>query len=264
VRVEKLDRGAAIVAIRSREAELAAFPVEPPATAADVESAVAHVELANREHDQAKEELNLKEGALSKVGGSALREEVGRIEEARVTAEARERELEVDADAWKLLRDTLREVENEEGAHLGRALAGPVTTRFEELTAGRYRGLRLDATLKAESLEAMTANAAGDEVLEALSVGTRDQLAALIRLTIADQLRSTIVLDDHLVHSDPARLLWFRDVLQRTAVNAQVIVLTCRAGDYLSLSELPIDTPSYDAAAGTIRAINVALCLTPP
>jgi uncharacterized protein YhaN len=200
----------------------------------------------------------MKEGALSKVGGAALREEVERIEEARVAAETRERELEVDADAWKLLRDTLREVENDEGAHLGRALAGPVTARFEELTGGRYRGLRLDAALKSEALEAMATSASGDEVLDALSVGTRDQLAVLIRLTIADQLKSTIVLDDHLVHTDPARLRWFRDMLQRTAVNTQVIVLTCRPEDYLPHEELLIDTAIHDTAAGTLRAINGA------
>lgn len=262
LQVDKLDRNAAMLLVQKREAELTAFPIEPPASVVDVESARSNVQMANREHDRAKEELNMKEGALSKVGGAALREEVERIEEARVAAETRERELEVDADAWKLLRDTLREVENDEGAHLGRALAGPVTARFEELTAGRYRGLRLDATLKAEAIEAMTTSASGDEVLHALSVGTRDQLAALIRLTIADQLKSTIVLDDHLVHSDPDRLLWFRNVLQRTAVNTQVIVLTCRAEDYLALDELPVGAPFHDAAAGTIRAINVAQALS--
>lgn len=260
--IEKLDRNAAEVLVKKREAELTEFPSESPVTVAEVEGDRDNVEMASREHDRAKEELNLKEGALSRVGGAALREEVERLEEARAAAEVRERELEVDADAWKLLRDTLRDVENDEGAHLGRALAGPVTARFEELTAGRYRGLRLDAALKAEALEATTTNASGEEVLEALSVGTRGQLATLIRLTIADQLRSTIVLDDHLVHTDPTRLRWFRDVLQRTAVNTQVIVLTCRPEDYLSPAELPVDTASNDTAAGTIRAINVARALT--
>ena len=261
LQVEKLDRNAAMLLVQKREAELTAFPIEPPATVVDVESARSNVQVANREHDRAKEELNMKEGALSKVGGAALREEAARIDEALVAAETRERELEVDAHAWKLLRDTLREVENDEGAHLGRALAGPVTARFEELTAGRYRGLRLDATLRTEAIETMTSSGE-NEVLEALSVGTRDQLAALIRLTIADQLKSTIVLDDHLVHSDPDRLLWFRNVLQRTAVNTQVIVLTCRAEDYLAPDELPVGAPFHDAAAGTIRAINVAQALT--
>jgi len=41
------------------------------------------------------------------------------------------------------------------------------------------------------------------------------QLATLIRLTVAEQLKSAIILDDHLVHTDPKRLAWFRDVLTR-------------------------------------------------
>jgi len=260
--VEALDRNAAEQLVKMGEAEVAALPVERPATASDVEAAQSSLESAKREHERAKEELNLEEGALTRVGGAALRDEVERLAEARVAAETRERDLEVDADAWKLLRDTLREVENEEGAHLGRALAGPVALRFEELTSGRYHGLRLDAALKAEGIEAVSGNATGGEVLDMLSVGTRDQLATLIRLTIADELRSTIILDDHLVNTDPIRLLWFREVLRRTSVNTQVIVLTCRAEDYLSRDEVPVDTAMRDLAAGTVRAINVERVLT--
>jgi uncharacterized protein YhaN len=166
--------------------------------------------------------------------------------------------MEIDADAWKLLRDTLRAVENEEGVHLGRALAGPVAARLSDLTAGRYQGLRMDAALKTEKLEAAGVDTPGDVVLDTLSVGTRDQLAALIRLAIADQLKSAIVLDDHLVHSDRTRLLWFRDVLQRTAVNAQVIVLTCRAEDYLAGDESPADAPVRDFPERCVRTIDAS------
>jgi hypothetical protein len=274
--VAKLDRDGAAALVTKHERELAGFPSDdaPPVITtttpvadpdrgrgfADQRTrpcrAAAHeVELAQRAYDLAKEELDRKEGALTQVGGSALREEVSRLEEARAAAQMRWQAVEVDAEAWKLLHETLRAVENEEGVHLGRALAGPVAARFEELTAGRYRALRLDASLQAEGIQ--TADAQDDDnVLAALSVGTRDQLAALIRLTIADQLRSAVVLDDHLVHSDLARLQWFRDVLQKTAINAQVIVLTCRAEDYVRPDELPVDTATRDVAAGTIRTID--------
>jgi DNA repair exonuclease SbcCD ATPase subunit len=198
---------------------------------------------------------------LSKVGGAAIREELERIDEALAVARTREKDLELDADAWKLLLETLREVENEEGAHLGRALAGPVTTRFAELTSGRYGNLRLDAALKAEAVDVAGGGAQGADVLEALSVGTRNQLATLIRLTIADQLKSAIVLDDHLVNSDPRRLAWFRDVLMKTALNAQIIILTCRPEDYLTRDELPAETATRDLAGGAIRAVDVARVL---
>jgi hypothetical protein len=76
---------------------------------------------------QSKEELNHAEGKLSNAGGAALRENVERLREALQNASDDEIEVEVETDAWRLLRDTLREVENEEGAHLGRAVAGPLT-----------------------------------------------------------------------------------------------------------------------------------------
>jgi hypothetical protein len=101
----------------------------------------------------------------------------------------------------------------------------------------------------------------GGEVLGALSVGTRNQLATLIRLTIADQLRTAIVLDDHLVHTDPTRLGWFRDVLMKTALRAQVIVLTCRPEDYLSKDQFPMGTVTRDVAGGAMRAIDVGAAI---
>ena len=124
---------------------------------------------------------------------------------------------------------------------------------------GASPGLRLDAALRAEGLSATASNSEGSDVLEALSVGTRAQLAVLLRLSIADQMRSTVVLDDHLVHTDAIRLDWFQDALRRIAVNTQVIVITCRSQDYLSAVGLPADGPAtVDLAAGTVRAVDMA------
>ncbi len=256
--LEGMDRAGALAQCGLRERELAALPQVLAATGADMADAEREVADAHRELEAAREELHKSEGALSKVGGRAVRDEVDRVKEALKAAMLRERDLEVDADAWKMLRDTLREVENEEGAHLGRALAGPVAARFGELTGGRYENLRLDAKLQTESVDAATGVADGADVLRALSIGTRDQLATLIRLTIADQLKAAIVLDDHLVHSDPRRLAWFRDVLAKTAVNTQVIVFTCRPEDYVSKSELPDGVAMRDLAGGAVRVVDMA------
>ena len=136
-------------------------------------------------------------------------------------------------------------------------MAGPVGTRFAELTGGRYLELRLDAALKAEGLGVAGADAVGRTVLDALSVGTRSQLAALIRLTIADQLQSAIVLDDHLVHTDVSRLAWFHDFLRKVAVNTQVVVITCRPQDYLAGLDASAETPVVDLAGGTLRAVDL-------
>jgi hypothetical protein len=260
--LESFNRETLHASARQREAELAAFGTEPdlPATALDAEQR--RLEQARRERDLAKEELNHAEGKLSNAGGAALRENVERLREAHQNASDDEVEVEVEADAWKLLRDTLRAVENEEGAHLGRALAGPLTARFRELTADRYPTLLLNSLLKVEAVSAATTQATGPDVLAALSVGTRDQLATLIRLAIAEELGSAIVLDDHLVHSDPRRLSWFRQALVKAAVKTQVIVLTCRPQDYLSEAEMPQATASLDLAGGAIRAVDLARVMT--
>jgi len=94
-----------------------------------------------------------------------------------------------------------------------------------------------------------------DSVLYALSVGTKEQLATLLRLAIAEQLRSAIVLDDHLVQTDGTRLAWFRQTLRSTATTTQVIILTCHPEDYVPREDLPMDEgpPFRDVAPGAVR-----------
>jgi AAA domain len=260
--LEAMNRNAAAELVTECNRELQALP---PAAAAvsetDLSAAERRLEEAARDLDSTKEDLHKAEGALSKVGGDTVREEVARLDDALEAARERERTCEVDADAWKLLRETLVEVEKRESAHLGRALGAPVTARFAELTGSRYGGLLIDQALKVEGVEVAGAAASGSDVLGALSVGTRNQLATLIRLTIADQLKSVIVLDDHLVHTDPKRLDWFRAALRRTALNAQVIVLTCRPEDYLSIEDLPAGTAMRDLGGGAVRAIDAAVVI---
>ncbi len=253
-----MDRAGAEKLVKQRSQEFAALSAEPDVSPADVEASEKRLVDEQRRLDQARQELHTSEGALSNVGGAAVREEVLRLDEALELARAREKDMEIDADAWKLLRDTLRSVENEEGAHLGRALAQPVAKKFGELTGGRYEGLRLNPELKTEGIDVAGATVPDEDVVSNLSVGTRDQLATLIRLTIAEQLKCAIVLDDHLVHSDPARLTWFREVLLKTSLEAQVLVLTCRPEDYLEDAELGDGMPATrDVAGGTIRALDM-------
>ncbi len=154
------------------------------------------------------------------------------------------------------MREKLKLAEDSEAAHLGRALGEPVGRRFAELTRHRYTNLEFDPLLSAAGLQAAGVSAEAD-VLAALSVGTRDQLATLVRLTIANQLQCSIILDDHLVQTDPVRLAWFRDMLLKTALETQVIVFTCRPSDYLHADERPEAAVSSDFAGGTIRAVNL-------
>lgn len=185
--------------------------------------------------DEASAEVRKQEGALAHVGGQVVRENAERAREALDAAVRREAEVELDYRAWKLLLETLREAENEEGTHLGRALADEIGERFAALTDGRYGGLELGPELEAKGL----LTSAGEQPLERFSEGVKEQLATILRVSIAEHLQGALVLDDHLAQTDPSRTGWFRELLAAAAQRIQVIVLTCRPSEYLGGDDPP-------------------------
>jgi DNA repair exonuclease SbcCD ATPase subunit len=244
--------------VRAREAALAALP--EPTREVD-EDALRHARFAAEEADrlatEARERHLLFVGQLEASEGSVAIERHREAEEAHALALAREHEVEVDFGAWKLLRDALRDAENAEGHHLGEALAPKVAARLAELATqtrapARYAGVRLDAHLRTEGVLAQ--GQTRDPKL--LSVGTREQLALLLRLAVAELLKLPLVLDDHLTHTDPARASWFRQTLRAAAHDTQIVVLTCHPDVYLDDSDRPKERAFQDRAAGLLRAID--------
>ena len=258
-RAAGLDRVGAAAAVRSSEAEVTAFGrVDGLPTDADVEKVQALVTERRALLGETARTLAAAEGALQQVGGATIQDDRADARRAKDNAADQERELEVTAKAWQLLRDKLQEAEEAEGAHLGRALGAPVAERLGELTEGRYGSLTLGPTLRTENVE-VRGGGSPEDALSFLSVGTLEQLATLVRIAIAEHLKSAIVLDDHLVQSDRARLSWFRRTLRRTATHTQLLVLTCRPEDYLEASEIPGEgEATRDVAGGAVRAINLA------
>jgi hypothetical protein len=248
----KVDRPAAEALVKARAAALAELPNEAAVTDEHVGAARRRRDDAAARLEELKKELAKAEGVLEDSGGAVARERLSEVNDALAKARQAEEAVAVEADSWKLLKETLREVENEEGRHLGRTLAGPVGERFAEVTSGRYARLELGPRLKADGVG--ISGTAGAEVLEGLSVGTKDQLATLLRIVIAEELRSAIVLDDHLAHTDPSRLEWFRAALRRAASTTQVIVVTCRPTDYLAPEELAGAEPKD---SGLLRTVNL-------
>ena len=133
----------------------------------------------------------------------------------------------------------------------------PVSKAFAALTGQRYQAVRFDAGLRVGAVEVAGAAEpdSASEALEVLSVGTRDHLATLIRLALATQLRAPVVLDDHLVHSDAARMAWFRAALAAAAKETQVLVITCRPLDYVGEADLP--KRGAVAERGGVRVVDL-------
>lgn len=190
------------------------------------------LEGVKRKLEECDSRLNAAKGQLHLIAGHVGSERLAQQEEA--VRYAREGVLDRERTEMAALRllNEIRSVESARTSHLGRTLAGPITETFRGLTDGRYGQIELDPDLRTHDIAAL---GAPREVSD-LSVGTREQLATLIRLAIAAHLQTALILDDQLVHSDSARLNWFRERL-RSSVREhchQVIVFTCRPGDYLS------------------------------
>ena len=177
---------------------------------------------------QLEMQLRTAEGALEQVGGQYIQERVKQAREAVVALEEREREFDLEYGAWQLLHETLGEAEKEDAVHLGNALVQPVSERMAALTGGRYGEIAIGPQLEATGIQV----AGGDREFDVLSVGTQEQIALLLRLSIAEALDTFIVLDDQLTQSDPARMTWMRDLLEAAAARIQVVVITCHPEHY--------------------------------
>ncbi|MCR9162111.1 MAG: AAA family ATPase [Nannocystaceae bacterium] len=179
--------------------------------------------------EDAERAVRQQEGALQQVGGAVVRERAQMAREALEDAERQEAEVALDYDGWRLLLGTLRDVENETGAHLGRALDEELAGRLDALSSGRYAGAALGADLETEGV----VTAQGIQSLDRFSEGVKEQVATLLRVSVAEHLGTALVLDDHLAQTDPSRAEWFSRLLRESAAGIQVVVLTCRPGDYI-------------------------------
>ncbi|MGO9575081.1 MAG: AAA family ATPase [Terriglobales bacterium] len=200
-------------------------------------------------------------GALEQVGGAVARERLRDATEAFELAERQERETEAEYEAWRLLLDQMKEADAAQASNLGQALVPAIAGRFQELTQRRYQTVQLTAQLGTEGV--MAAGALRPTSL--ISVGTREQLSTLYRLSLAEYLSTTIVLDDQLVQSDDNRMDWFRGLLAEKARSFQIVVFTCRPSDYLAATSMvPAGSGFHtDTDNGFIRAIDLERALRP-
>jgi hypothetical protein len=198
-------------------------------------------------------------GALEQVGGAVARERLRDATEAFELAERQEREIEAEYEAWRLLLDQMKEADAAQASNLGQALVPAIAGRFQELTQRRYDTIQLAAQLATEGIMVSGALRPAAQI----SVGTREQLSTLYRLSLAEYLHTTIVLDDQLVQSDGNRMDWFRALLTEKAHSFQIVVFTCRPGDYLLASALvpPGSAVHADTDGGFIRAVDLGRAL---
>lgn len=185
----------------------------------------------------AQREVDRLEGELKGLGLEACDARLEELERRRAELVEQKRSLERESKAWKLLWETLVAHER----RITESLLEPAERRFRPYLEKLFPDAEL--VLDQQSLLPAKLRREGiDEPLSELSVGTREQLAVLVRLALADLLLEhegeapCLVLDDALVFSDEARFARIKRILAEASNRMQILVLTCRPREWADLS----------------------------
>ena len=168
------------------------------------------------------------------------------IEQARLqleTAEADLQQLQRVIDAHKLLRDTFQEVQADLSSRYSEPLARAIGAYLKPLLPdGQATRLSYDQNKGLQGLQLKRGQEFYD--FEALSGGMREQLAAALRLSMADVLKEAhdgclpLVFDDAFTNSDPERVDLVKHMLGAAVERGlQVILLTCDPAAYGSFAD---------------------------
>ncbi|RBM08604.1 ATP-binding protein [Novacetimonas cocois] len=224
-------RDAAERAVRACEADY------PDVEEAMVDAKISRLERALEDRRTRVGELRQSIAALSSrieiAEGDGLDERIAGQERLR-DGHARERaECARQVEILTLLADTLATTAREATEQY----LAPLTRAMEPALRGLFP--KAQVTLGQDfSITAMTRNT--HEQFGDLSDGTREQIAVLARLGMADLLHTRgqhamVILDDALTFSDSGRMERMFDILTEMSQRMQIIILTCRAEQFAGL-----------------------------
>jgi DNA repair exonuclease SbcCD ATPase subunit len=172
------------------------------------------------------------------------------VEQARLqleTAEADHRQLRRVIEAHELLRDLFLEAQADLASRYSEPLAQAIDAYLRPLVAdGPAARLRYDQGKGFQGLQLRRGSEFYD--FDALSGGMREQLAAALRLSMADVLKEAhdgclpLVFDDAFTNSDPERIELVQRMLSAAVERGlQVILLTCDPAAYRSCADQVVE-----------------------
>ena len=194
---------------------------------------------------QESRETMAAKGELLKVSReSDPKVELEEAEAERNFAERNYQKIELRAEAIKLIDHLFREKQKELADRLSQPLAERITRYLRCIFPDAEAKVEFDAEsnrLSGVKLGRSRGNFEGAFDFDALSGGTKEQVAAAVRLAIAELLATEhggtlpVIFDDAFVNTDPDRVRVVQRMLDLAARNGlQVIVLTSNPSDYAS------------------------------
>ncbi|MFO0563616.1 MAG: AAA family ATPase [Polyangiales bacterium] len=200
-------------------------------------SSEARAKLARAEADALalRDALRTEEGRLDELSSGAAFSALAKAEEEVARIEAESSRLHLEADAVKLLRETLVRCRDEAVAKVSGEVERAAERILSRIAATDHVRVELGETFAPSRARV----GEGEGVaLEWLSGGEREQVHFAVRLALAEVLaqeeRPMVVLDDVLVATDKARLERVISVLEEASERMQVVVLTCHPERYES------------------------------
>lgn len=208
---------------------------DPERTMAQLQQARAQLDRLSRDVDRLERRDSELLGELRGIGKQGFDEDLTRAEGELRLARDRLARLQREADAVRLLREVLHEARQQ----AKQQFTEPVRRRLRPKLGRLFDGADLAFDEETLAMTRLHRDGVAEEV-RSLSVGTREQLAVLMRLAFAELLLergcpAPVILDDALVYSDPCRFAAMRQIVVEAGRRLQIIVLTCREDDWSGL-----------------------------
>jgi DNA repair exonuclease SbcCD ATPase subunit len=218
------------------EAKLNQFPGDPKKDLNKLERQLKALEGAENE---ARDEEKMAQGSLQTLAAEGAYSKWAACEEKLADLEVRIRREKLRMDATRLLYDTVANCK----AALVASVAAPVERTASRMLS-RIAGSRLGTVRLAESFAPTGVQpelAAEPVELVNLSGGEQEQLFLVTRLALGQVLakseRQLVVLDDVLTATDTGRLVRLLTLLEESADNLQIVILTCHPERYWALEK---------------------------
>lgn len=240
--------------------------LQPALLSSDRDRLERSINEANRQREDAQTAKAVCQATLRSDGTEDPKASLARAE-ARLNA-VREHLQAVSrkASAIALLDDLFQEQQQTLADRFSQPLADKITDYLQCLFGPDARAVVTFEDNAFKAIELARSSQAGAMAFDALSGGTREQVAAAVRLAIAELLAAEhdgalpVVFDDAFAYSDPERVQVLQRMLDLGATRGlQIIVLTCNPSDYAALGAhqaiLVIEktqrlAPSQQGAAG--------------
>lgn len=259
-----VDRAAALgEALTGKDAaeQRLALATKPPVDdlQADI-TAMERSELADaHESTRLEENIGRVKGQMETLGAMGLYSRWAEAQERVDAIQPRLTRAQLEAEAVKLLWETLQKHKSQIFEAVLRPVRGMVQTSLQRLVGPRYDHVDFDERLMPSKIQPRLRETAAE--ISDLSFGTREQLMLLVRLSLGRLLSRSelgpqcVILDDPLVNADPARQRAALRIIEEAAREMQVIVFTCHPSSYDSPAAKRFDLEALVAGSNPPAAM---------